>query len=591
MNIAEHSILLSLSCVPYVNQRALAERAGCSLGAVNKALQSLVRQGMLTKEYLLTSKAEALLHRAAPQNAILLAAGIGMRMVPINALSPKALLEIRGEVLIERIIRQLHEIGVFDITVVVGFMKERFDYLIDDFGVQLVVNPAYAEKNNLASLSLVADRIHNTYIVPCDLWFPENPFRKHELYSWYMVSDQKHSGSHIRVNRKQELVCADEGNAGNVMVGLAYLMDQDCVELRSRLQTMVKEPRCDNAFWEAALDREDKMAIPARVISADQVTEINTYEQLRELDGRSESLKSDALEVIAATLKCKTVEITDISILKKGMTNRSFLFCAKGEKYIMRIPGEGTDQLINRKQEADVFHAISGFGLCDDPVYINPANGYKITKYLDHVRVCDTSSPEDLRQCMALLKRFHEMELKVDHSFDIFGQIEFYEQLWNGQPSAYRDYEKTKEKVLSLRGFIDCQTKEWCLTHIDAVPDNFLFYTPAGDTVERLQLTDWEYAGMQDPHVDIAMFSIYSLFDKQQIDRLIDLYFEGDCDSAIRAKIYCYVSACGLLWSNWTEYKRNLGVEFGEYGMRQYRYAKDYFRFATEEMKQLGTIQ
>lgn len=65
------------------------------------------------------------------------------------------------------------------------------------------------------------------------------------------------------------------------------------------------------------------------------------------------------------------------------------------------------------------------------------------------------------------------------------------------------------------------------LTHIDAVPDNFLFYPSADGGQEQLQLTDWEYSGMQDPHVDIAMFCIYSLYNKEKCDRLIDIYFQN----------------------------------------------------------------
>lgn len=83
---------------------------------------------------------------------------------------------------------------------------------------------------------------------------------------------------------------------------------------------------------------------------------------------------------------------------------------------------------------------------------------------------------------------------------------------------------------------------------------------------------------MQDPHVDISMFCIYAMYDKEQVDALISMYFEGDCPRETRLKIYCYIAACGLLWSNWCEFKRNLGVEFGEYSLRQYRYAKEYFR-------------
>jgi thiamine kinase-like enzyme len=103
---------------------------------------------------------------------------------------------------------------------------------------------------------------------------------------------------------------------------------------------------------------------------------------------------------------------------------------------------------------------------------------------------------------------------------------------------------------------------------------------------EEIRLIDWEYAGMQDPHVDIAMFCIYSGYSREQVERLIDAYFPEGCTEAIRTKIYCYISACGLLWSNWCEYKRNLGVEFGEYSICQYRYAKDYYRIVVKELSQ-----
>ena len=103
-----------------------------------------------------------------------------------------------------------------------------------------------------------------------------------------------------------------------------------------------------------------------------------------------------------------------------------------------------------------------------------------------------------------------------------------------------------------------------------------------------MQLLDWEYAGMQDPHVDLAMFSIYALYQKDQIDHLLDLYFHHSCSIQTRIKIYCYVSICGLLWSNWCEYKNLLGVEFGQYSLCQYRYAKEYASLAKTMMEANG---
>ncbi|MGT2681936.1 NTP transferase domain-containing protein [Streptococcus porci] len=581
MNKQESDILNNLFVESFINQRILSETSGYSLGVVNKCIKSLIKDGYLDDYIRPTEKAREEFQAKSPKNAIILAAGFGMRMVPINTQSPKALMEVNGEPLIERTIKHLHEVGVTNIYVVVGFMKEQFEYLIDEFDVELIVNEDYASKNNLHSLALAADHLSNSYIVPCDIWCDRNPFHRHELYSWYMVSNLVDNESNVRVNRKMELVSVPEKQGGNAMVGISYLVEDQSKVIRERLKTLDSNSRYDGAFWEETLYENDRMIVQARVVHANNVVEINTYEQLRELDEESNHLKSDAINIIAKTLGVTTSEVVDITVLKKGMTNRSFLFTCRDKKYIMRIPGEGTDQLINRREEAEVYKAIDGKHISDDIAYINPENGYKITEFLEGARVCNSDDVNDLKSCMEKLREFHCQKLTVDHEFNIFDQIHFYETLWDGTPSIYRDYEKTKANVLSLKRYIDEHVEIRCLTHIDAVPDNFLF-TSEGD----IRLIDWEYAGMQDPHVDIAMFCIYALYNKRQVDRLINIYFENKCPDETRIKIYCYIAACGLLWSNWCEYKRSLGVEFGEYSLRQYRYAKDYYKIVKEKLNE-----
>lgn len=581
MNKQEMDILSSLLIEPFVNQRILSEMTGHSLGVVNKSIKNLMKNAYLDENVQLTLKAREEFRKCSPQNAIILAAGFGMRMVPINTETPKALLEINGETLIERTIKQLHEAGLRNISVVVGFLKERFEYLIDEYGVELVINEEYSTKNNLYSMSLVADKISNTYIIPGDVWCKRNPFKRNELYSWYMVSDLVDNESDVRVNRKMELVTVQEQCGGNSMIGISYLVGEQAKIVRERIKILSGDSRYDKAFWEEALYSKDRMIVQARVVHATAAAEINTYEQLRELDSDSSHLKSDAIEVISKVLSVPSSDIVDITVLKKGMTNRSFLFACRGKKYIMRIPGEGTDQLINRREEAQVYRTIDGKHICDDIVYINPENGYKITRFLEDSRVCDANNVKDLKICIKKLKEFHELGLIVDHEFNIFKQIDFYENLWDGKPSIYKDYQKTKGHVLQLKSYIDKHIEKKCLTHIDAVPDNFLF-----DANGDIRLIDWEYAGMQDPHVDIAMFCIYALYNKRQVDRLINIYFDNKCDKETRLKIYCYIAVCGLLWSNWCEFKRNLGVEFGEYSLRQYRYAKDYYKFFMEEQNE-----
>lgn len=278
-------------------------------------------------------------------------------------------------------------------------------------------------------------------------------------------------------------------------------------------------------------------------------------------------------KLIAKALGCEQTEIKELTVIKKGMTNRSYLFTWKGERYIMRIPGEGTDKMIVREQEYNVYQQIAPLNICDDIKYINPDNGYKITVFWEDARECDPFQEEDVRACMNVLKKFHENELQVAHYFDIFERIEFYENLWQ-LPSCYEDYEVTKANIMSLKEHLKTYPKTLKLTHIDANHDNFLFI----NADQEIRLIDWEYAAMQDPHVDIAMFAIYAMYDRAQVERLIDLYFDGDCEKQIRLKIYAYIAMCGLLWSNWCEYKQQLGVGFGEYALKQYAYAKDYFQ-------------
>ena len=581
MNVQELDILNAIRKNPKLNQREIANQSGYSLGFVNRVVKELQEEKWLSPSGELSEKAKTFIKENQPKKAVILAAGFGMRMVPINTEIPKGLLEVRGEVLIERMIRHLHEVGITDIQVVVGFMKERYEYLIDEFNVQLVVNSEYQVKNNLHSLSKVKSSLDKTYIVPCDIWAEENPFSDFEPYSWYMVTDETSVESTVRVNRKRELVMVDEEEEGNQMIGLCYVMGQEAKAVQEKLQEFSKKPSYDHEFWECTLQDKNKWMIPSKVVDSKQFIEINTYEQLREIDGNSANLQTDAISIIQDCFDVEVDEIKNITVLKKGMTNRSFLFECQNQKYIMRIPGEGTDHLINRKEEADVYQALENRQICDDVLYMNPENGYKITAYLEDATNCDAENWDEVEACMTKLREFHELNLTVDHRFDIFGQIDFYESLWNGEKSYFKDYEKTKAAIFELKKWIDTLEKTETLVHIDAVPDNFLF------TKDGIRIIDWEYAGMQDPHVDIAMFCIYSLYSREQVNHLIDLYFKGDVSPIIRTKIYAYIASAGLLWSNWCEYKRSLGIDFGEYSLCQYRYAKEYSKLVLSTLEEL----
>lgn len=582
MNIYEKEVLTTIKANKINNQRELSNKLGFSLGKINTMVKSLRTKKLIKEDSLgITSEAKKILDNNKVNNAIILAAGYGMRMVPINTELPKGLIQVRGETLVERLIKQLHEAGITKITLVAGFMKESYEFLMDEYDIDILVNPMYHERNNLHSLALASRLINGTYIIPCDMYFEENPFRKSELYSWYAVDETKDYDSYVEVTRKLSYRYIKHN--GNHMLGLAYISTKDSKDMVEIIGFRDADPSFYKAFWEDAFIRDNEMIFNTRIINSSEVTEINTYEQLRDFDEKSLNLNSKEINIAANSLDVKPSDIKNIGILKKGMTNKSFSFETEKKKYIMRIPGKGTNGLVNRKEEYSVYQTIKNLNLCDDLIYMNPDNGYKITEFIEGARNCDAYNPEDLRKCMSALRKFHSMKLKVKHSFDLKNKINYYEELWSGESSAYVDYETTKAKVFKLLDYVNKQDKEYCLCHIDSVPDNFMLYKDTQGK-EQVRLIDWEYAGMQDPNLDIAMFAIYAMYDRVMVDKLIDYYYTEGCSDDIRHRIYAYIAIAGLLWSNWCEYKRMLGVEFGEYSLRQYRYAKDYYKILVNEL-------
>ena len=102
--------------------------------------------------------------------------------------------------------------------------------------------------------------------------------------------------------------------------------------------------------------------------------------------------------------------------------------------------------------------------------------------------------------------------------------------------------------------------------------DNFIF-TPSG-----LRLIDWEYAGMADPLLDIAMCAIYSYYTREQAEQLTTFYFGRKPTEEEQRIVFRYMALGGFLWALGAVYKENIGKPFGEYTLIMYRYAKDCWR-------------
>ncbi|NLY36961.1 MAG: phosphotransferase [Tissierellia bacterium] len=574
MNKRDWVILATIVSQGYKNHRIIAEKTDYSIGLVNASLRKLISQGYLDKDYEVTSKTQLYMEQSKPKRAIILAAGTGLRMMPISR-TPKCLLKVNDEVLIERIIKQLHEVGIFEIHVVVGYEMEKLEFLSNKFGVELIYDHDFARRDSLHSLSLAAEHLSNAYIVPASVWFAKNPFYINEYFSWYAISAYLDEESYLRLNRKMELVYIEDETPGNSMIGLAYLLDKDAQLVKKELLELDKKRKYNRESWERALFVGNKLLPYARVMLGQSAYEINTYEDLRQLDSYSKDLRSKNISLISQVFRVPPQDIHNISALMKGMTNNLMRFSIGDEPYLLRIPGVGSNELTNRQQEADVYEALKGKNLTDEVVYICGEDGYKIAKYWENSRPCDVENREEVGLCMEHLRKLHEMKLQVLHSFLPMEKLHIYENLLS-EPPSFTDYEITRGKIHELARYLDMLPKEEVLCHIDPVSDNFLFFE------NEPYLIDWEYAGMSDPPIDIAMFSIYADYSKERIDELMEMYYGHEPSQLNRFKVYAYVAIAGLLWSVWCEYKSQFGVTFGEYAIKQYRYARSFHKHAME---------
>jgi thiamine kinase-like enzyme len=342
------------------------------------------------------------------------------------------------------------------------------------------------------------------------------------------------------------------------------------------LERAYQTPGTEQFYWENVLmEHIEELEMDINRQPANQIYEFENLEELRLFDPKYQNRSDNqAMELVAEVFGVAESEIHDIKCLKAGMTNQSFLFKVHGQPYICRIPGKGTELLINRPQEAAVYEVIRPLGLAEHVVYLNPETGYKIAEYYEGARNADASDRGDMARCMAALHRLHDAKLVVDHEFNLRERIDFYEKLCLAHGGTqFEDYALVRGRMDELMAQLDGLARPKYLSHIDSVADNFLF-TVDGD----VRLIDWEYAGMCDPLADVAMCAIYSYYNEEETDALIGIYLGREASDEERFVIYAYMALGGFLWSLWAIYKSALGVEFGDYTLVMYRYAKKYYR-------------
>lgn len=583
-----------------ITQRELAAAMDLSLGTCNHLIKEALAGGLIslnteTGEYSLLKGGVELLKKYRVDSAVILAAGFGSRFVPLTFETPKGLLEVFGERMIERQIKQLHEAGIMDITIVVGYLKEKFEYLIDKYGVKLLYNPEYHNKNTLTTVYRARDcfKGKNTYLLSSDNWIRNNMYHTYECGAWYSSVYMEGDTSEwcLEFSRKGLLTGVQVGGSDSwVMYGPVYFSKEFSEQFFPVLEAYYHTPGTEQMYWEQVLSdlldgtaaghmgKDFKLPKPEMYINKQpdaQVYEFENLEELRVFDKKYQNHSDNiAMELVSDVLHIPESEITDIRCLKTGMTNKSFLFRAKDRSYICRIPGPGTELLINRAQEKAVYDAVKALGISEHVIYMSSDTGYKISEYYEGARNGNARDWEDVARCMELVRRLHDSSIQVGHSFDIRERINFYESICNGyERNLFEDYSQVRGHMDILLNRLERLNRPHTLSHIDSVCDNFLFL-PDG----RLKLIDWEYAGMCDPVIDVSMCAIYSYYNEEEAEKLLNIYFDRAATAEERFVYYSYIALGGFLWCLWAVYKSSIGEEFGDYTLVMYRYAKDYYK-------------
>lgn len=267
-----------------------------------------------------------------------MAAGTSSRFVPLCWERPKGLLEVKGEILIGRQIKQLKEAGVDDITIVTGYMAEKFDYLKDKFRVSLVYNPDYARYNNTSTLMCVLDKLGDTWICSSDNYFTENVFDEHPVCSQY--SAEYADGE----TDEYCLTCDKDGNIINVtvgganawyMIGHVYFSKDFSDTFKKILVEEYKNEETRQGYWEDVYIKHLK-ELPLMKIRKYQPGIINEFDSLEDLRTFDRSYIDDTRSTIIKSI-CETEKCSqkDISNIKKNRNefNYSFVFSIKGKEY------------------------------------------------------------------------------------------------------------------------------------------------------------------------------------------------------------------------------------------------------------------
>ena len=562
----EFTLLYAIRKHGMQSHRKIRDLTALSTGYISQTIHEFQDQGWLDENGITGKGREALLPYRV-DNAVIMAAGMSTRFVPLSLEKPKGLLTVKNEVLIERQIEQLQEAGIREIVIVLGYKKEAFFYLEDKYeGIRIVINPEYNTKNNTHTLYLAQEYLGNSYICSSDDYFEENPFEEYvyrpyyaavhvheKTNEWYMIPDAK--GNIARVQKS--------GGDGFIMLGHVY-WDRDFSAGMIRLLNEDHDiGNYDGVLWEQVLAEHirDLPPMEIREYAAGTIFEFDSLDELRAFDSNYvHHTHSRIMKNIAKVLECDESDILRFRAIKEGLTNTSFVFEVKGKRYVYRHPGEGTEAIISRAHEKKALELAREIGADPTFLYMDEKEGWKISAYVEGIRVPSYDSPEDSKRVLNVLRTLHGKKLSVDWSFLPWEEAGKIEKMLRESKDGIADpeFDTLKENVEKCRRKCSGDGIEMCFCHCDTYAPNWML------TDRETILIDWEYAGNADPGCDIGTYIMDSMWEPEEAVGFIREYCGENMTEGQLFHYLAYTAILSYYWYVWALYREACGAVMGE---------------------------
>lgn len=289
-------------------------------------------------------------------------------------------------------------------------------------------------------------------------------------------------------------------------------------------------------------------------------------------------------ETIADVFSCRKDDIVDLKPLQKGITNSVLSFVCRGGKYVYRYPGTGSEILVDRGREAMLQSLASEIGIDSTLVATSITYGWRIARYIPS-RAFDYKNISDVVRGVQTLRKLHDAPVKVRWEFDVQKKWEqlrdmIPEEKYGDNFAEYPGFSEIRDRVYKLYELSKKDNISKCLSHGDSRDENFLIND------NEIYLIDWEYAGYGDPGFDIGTYVAGGDHSREEVDRILFIYFRREPTALEKRHFYAWISISGFFYMHWCMFKESTGQKVGYLKPLWYRFAKEYSLLALDMYKE-----